>query len=65
MLQEFFLGDVRLATLTGAPGIGKTRLALEVAALLENRTGCPRLTSENGKSRNAAVIKAFGQNPDH
>lgn len=37
MLQELFLSDMRLATLTGAPGIGKTRLALEVAAALENR----------------------------
>ena len=38
ILQRFFAGDVRLATLTGSPGIGKTRLAVEVAATIEART---------------------------
>src|SRR3990172_6045600 len=37
MLQELFKAAGRLAPLTGPPGIGKTRLALEVAAALENR----------------------------
>src|SRR5687768_3290499 len=55
----------RLVTLTGAPGIGKTRLAIEVAAGLDDRLQhgsrfVPLLTTEDPADVALAICTALG-----
>jgi len=48
--------EARLATLTGAGGTGKTRLALEVAARLERELGIPAFLVELAPLADAALV---------
>ena len=63
-VTELLLGGSRLVTLTGAPGIGKTRLAIEVAARLDDRLEqgsrfVPLLTTEDPADVALAVCTAL------
>src|SRR5688500_11456420 len=58
-------GPARLVTLIGAPGIGKTRLAIEVAARLDDRLEhgsrfVPLLTTEDPADVALAICTALG-----
>ena len=46
----------RLVTLTGPPGIGKTRLALECASAYVQRSGCPAVFVDLAPVRDQALV---------
>src|SRR3954452_5007087 len=61
--------DVRLLTLTGAPGVGKTRLSIEAASELSERFRngvffVPLAQVESAERATAAVIEALELRPE-
>ena len=50
--------QARLVTLTGPPGIGKTRLALACAVAYAERSGCPAVFADLAPIRDPALVLA-------